>query len=460
MSNPRPIRTARDRGAVALSTDLYQLTMGAGYDALGMEAPATFSLFVRALPQVRSFLVVAGVAEALEKLTSLRFDAAGLDYLRSTGQIRAEFIERLATLRFTGDVWAVPDGRVVFANEPVLEVTAPVIEAQLAETLLINCIHYPMTVASKAVRSVWAAPQANMIDFGLRRTPGLEAGLEVARVCAMVGFTATSNLLAGEQFGLPVAGTVAHSFIEAFDSELEAFRAFARTFPGPVTLLIDTYDTLRGAHHAVQVARELAAEGRRVGAVRIDSGDLAALSRGVRAILDDGGFPDIRIIASGGLDEYQIAQLTAANAPIDAYGVGTRIGSSEDAPTLDMVYKLVEYDGRPALKLSSGKQTLVGPKQVWRRYAAGRMTEDVIAARDEPSPGEGWHPLLAPVVQQGRILSESSLAEARARHVAEMATLPPELHALDHQAEYPVNISPELARRNAAAIEAVRQREG
>jgi nicotinate phosphoribosyltransferase len=445
---------------VALATDLYQLTMGASYDALDMDAVATFSLFVRSLPKVRSYLVVAGVDEALERLTSFHFDDAALAYLHSTGQVRAEFIERLATLRFSGDVWAVPEGRAVFANEPVLEVQAPIVEAQLAETLLINAMHYPMTIASKAARCVSAAPHATLIDFGLRRTPGNEAGLEVARVCALVGFAATSNVLAGETYGIPVAGTVAHSFIEAFGSELDAFRAFARTFPGAVTLLIDTYDTIRGARHAVQVARELAPEGVEIAAVRLDSGDLAALAKEVRAILDEAGFPEIRIFATGGLDEYQLGAFSAARAPIDGYGVGTRIGSSEDAPTLDMVYKLVEYDGRPALKLSSGKQTLVGPKQVWRRYADGVMAGDIIAARDEPSPGDDWEPLLVPVMHGGTILHRSTLTASRERHRAEMACLPAALHTLEEQAPYPVEVSAELARRNAEAVEAVRRREG
>jgi nicotinate phosphoribosyltransferase len=410
------------------------------------------------LPRNRSYLVVAGIDEALQRLTSIRFDEPALEYLRSTGQVRDDFLDQLRQLRFTGDVWAVPEGRIVFGNEPILEVTAPVIEAQLAETLLINSLHYPMTVAGKAARCVAATPAA-IVDFGLRRTPGIEAGLEVARVCALVGFAGTSNVLAGETYGIPVSGTVAHSFIEAFESELDAFRAFARTFPGPATLLIDTYDTLRGAHHAAQVARELAAEGVRIAAVRLDSGDLAVLSKQVRAILDEAGFPEIHIFASGGLDEYQLAELTRAGAPIDGYGVGTRIGMSEDAPTLDMIYKLVEYDGRPALKLSTGKQTLVGPKQVWRSYVDAVMAADIIAARDEPPPGDGWEPLLEPVVRDGSILSRQSLAEARERHRAEMSQLPAALHALEGQAPYPVQVSAELTRRNAAAVEAVRWRE-
>lgn len=278
---------------IALATDLYQLTMGASYATLGMQEIATFSLFVRKMPPNRSFLVVAGIEEALDRLQALRFDAAALAYLRTTGQIREDFLEVLAGLRFTGEVRAVPEGRVVFADEPILEVQAPIIEAQLAETVIVNAIHFPTLVATKAARCVAAAPGKTLIDFGLRRTPSIDAGLAVARATYLAGFAATSNVLAGARYGIPVAGTVAHSFIEAFPSEIDAFRAFAATFPGPVTLLIDTYDTLRGAQHAVEVARELATTGRRVRAVRIDSGDLATLSRQVRRILDEAGLTDV-----------------------------------------------------------------------------------------------------------------------------------------------------------------------
>ncbi|MER3419041.1 MAG: nicotinate phosphoribosyltransferase [Chloroflexota bacterium] len=451
----------RSPADIALTTDLYELTMGASYAALGMNERAVFSLFVRRLPPNRSFLVVAGVEEAVERLVSFRFDEAALAYLRATGQVREDFLPMLADLRFTGDVWAVPEGRVVFAEEPILEVEAPLIEAQLVETLLINAIHFPTLVATKAARCVAAAPGKTLIDFGLRRTPSIDAGLAVARASYIVGFAATSNLLAGRTYGIPVAGTVAHSFIQAFPSEIEAFRAFGETFPGGVTLLIDTYDTLQGARHAVAVARELAEHGKRVVAVRIDSGDLATLSRTVRAILDNAGLREVRIIASGGIDEYELAALTRAGAPIDAYGVGTRLGMSADAPVLDMAYKLVEYKGTPRLKLSTGKQTLVGPKQVWRRRGPnGRFAEDVIATRDEPPPGEGWEPLLEPVLQAGQVRHRPSLAEIRARHREEIAALPPHLLSLEGQPTYPVRLSQRLQERQRRAIAETQQREG
>ncbi|MCS7050101.1 MAG: nicotinate phosphoribosyltransferase, partial [Thermomicrobium sp.] len=285
---------------LALSTDLYELTMASSYDALGRHGRAVFSLYVRKLPEHRHFLVVAGVNELLERLVALRFDDETRAYLRTLPMLRPDFVDSLASFRFHGDVWAVREGTVIFADEPILEVEAPIDQAQLVETLVLNAIHYPTLVATKAARCRLAAPGKTLVDFGLRRTPSLEAGLAAARAAYLAGFAATSNVLAGARYGIPVSGTVAHSFIESFPSELEAFRAFARTYPGDPILLIDTYDTLRGAEHAVIVARELAAEGRRVRAVRLDSGDLAELSRAVRALLDRSGFPDIQIFASGG----------------------------------------------------------------------------------------------------------------------------------------------------------------
>uniref|UniRef100_A0A7C3APN7 Nicotinate phosphoribosyltransferase n=1 Tax=Thermorudis sp. TaxID=1969470 RepID=A0A7C3APN7_9BACT len=446
---------------VALSTDLYELTMAASYHALGMRGRAVFSLYVRKLPPHRSFLVVAGITEALQYLEQLRFDDEALAYLRSLPMLPRDFVDSLADFRFTGDVWAVREGTVLFPEEPVLEVEAPILEAQLIETLIINAIHYPSLVATKAARCRLAAPGKVLVDFGLRRTPSLDAGLAAARAAYLAGFASTSNVLAGERYGIPVTGTVAHSFIEAFPSELEAFRAFARTYPGDPVLLIDTYDTLRGAQHAVQVARELRAEGRRVRAVRLDSGDLAELSKQVRRILDEAGFPDIQIFASGGLDEFELAALTAAGAPIDGYGVGSRLGTSEDAPLVDMAYKLVEYDGRPALKLSTGKQTLVGPKQVWRHLGAdGRFDQDLIAARDEPSPGPGWQPLLQPVMRAGRLVDLPSVEELRAEHLASMERLPEALRRIDRVEPYPVQLSPILRARQQEAVAAIRAREG
>lgn len=445
----------------ALATDLYEVTMGAAYAATGMEGPATFSLFVRALPRGRAFLVAAGLETALDRLAALRFDDDDLRYLRSLPEVRPDFIDRLAGLRFTGDVRAVPEGRVVFADEPLVEVRAPIIEAQLVETLVVNAIHYPTLVATKAARCIAVARGAALVDFAVRRTPGIEAGLATARASYLAGFTGTSHLLAGRRYGIPVMGTVAHSFVQACATEAEAFQRFAATYPGDPTLLIDTYDTSRGARRAVEVARTLAARGARLAAVRIDSGDLLAESRAVRAILDEAGLGGVRIIASGGLDEREIARFTAAGAPIDGYGVGTRLGTSADAPVLDMAYKLVEYDGRPSLKLSPGKATLVGPKQVWRcRDRGGRLERDVVAAADERSPGPEWEPLLEPVMARGQVLARPSLSEIRARHRAEMSALPAALRALDAPAEYDVTLTPFLAERQRAAVADVRHREG
>ncbi len=456
---PRAARPAGPPG-LALATDLYQLTMGASYAALGMERPAVFSLFVRKLPASRRFLVVAGLAEALDRLASLRFADDDLRYLR-TLPIRPEFLDRLAAFRFTGEVRAVPEGRVVFADEPLLEVRAPLVEAQLAETFVVNAVHHPTLVATKAARCVEAAGRALLFDFGLRRTAGIEAGLAVARAAYLAGFAGTSHLLAGERYGIPVMGTVAHSFVQACPDELAAFRAFAATFPGPVTLLIDTYDTRQGARRAAAVAREIAGTGGRLAAVRIDSGDLLADSRAVRVILDEAGLADVRIIASGGLDEHEIAVLVRAGAPIDTYGVGTRLGTSADAPMLDMAYKLVTYDGTPRLKLSAGKGTLVGAKQVWRRRdAAGLFAEDRIAAADEPPPGERFEPLLEPVMVNGEVLARPALDDLRARHRAEMAALPEGLRSLDAGAGYQVGLSTVLAERQRAAVAAARRREG
>jgi nicotinate phosphoribosyltransferase len=446
---------------VALATDLYQMTMGASYYALEMNEPATFSLMVRKPPENRSFLVVSGIHEVLDRLVNLRFDTTARDYLRSTGQIREDFIDSLADFRFVGDVWAAPDGSILFPNEPILEVHAPLLQGQLAETLAINAVHYAMAVASKAARCTMVAPNASIIDFGLRRTPGIEAGLASARASYIVGFDATSNLLAGQQLGMPVAGTVAHSFIEARPSEIDAFRVFRDTFPGPVTLLIDTYDTIRGAHHAVEVAAELESNGTHIAAVRLDSGDLIDLSQRVRKILDDAGFNHIRIIASGGLDEYELERFVEVGAPIDAYGVGTQIGNSADDPVLDMAYKLVEYAGEGRLKLSTGKMSLVGAKQVWRQYAAdGTYQRDIIAARDEAAPGPDWTPLLRPLMQDGMIVEPQTVDDARTRFLSELAQLPRELRVTRGRGDYDVQLSAGLQRRQDEAIERTKAREG
>jgi nicotinate phosphoribosyltransferase len=446
---------------VALSTDLYELSMASSYHTLGHAGRAVFSLFVRKFPQNRHFLVAAGIAELLERLVELRFEEEALRFLATLPGLRRSFVDSLVHFRFRGDIWAVQEGTVVFPDEPILEVEAPIDQAQIIETLVLNSVHYATIVATKAARCVLVAPGKTLVDFGLRRTPSLDAGLTAARAAYLAGFAATSNVSAGERYGIPVSGTVAHSYIESFPSELDAFRAFARTYPGDPILLIDTYDTLRGAEHATIVARELAQEGRRVRAVRLDSGDLAELSRAVREILDRAGFRDIQIFASGGLDEYEIAELEAKRAPIDGYGVGSRLGTSADAPLADMAYKLVEYEGQPVLKLSTGKRTLVGAKQVWRRVGAdGCYVEDLIALRDEPAPGPDWIPLLRPVMRDGEIVETLTLGQARAHHREEMQRFPEWMRSLRPVDRYPVRLSQRLAQLQSEAERRVRSREG
>jgi nicotinate phosphoribosyltransferase len=446
---------------VALSTDLYELTMASSYHTLGHAGRAVFSLFVRKFPENRHFLVAAGIAELLERLVELRFEEEALRFLATLPGLRRSFVDSLVHFRFRGDIWAVQEGTVVFPDEPILEVEAPIDQAQIIETLVLNSVHYATLVATKAARCVLVAPGKTLVDFGLRRTPSLDAGLTAARAAYLAGFAATSNVSAGERYGIPVSGTVAHSYIESFPSELDAFRAFARTYPGDPILLIDTYDTLRGAEHAIIVARELAQEGRLVRAVRLDSGDLAELSRAVREILDRAGFRDIQIFASGGLDEYEIAELEAKRAPIDGYGVGSRLGTSADAPLADMAYKLVEYEGQPVLKLSTGKRTLVGAKQVWRRVGAdGRYVEDLIALRDEPAPGPDWIPLLRPVMRDGEIVETATLGQARAHHREEMQRFPEWMRSLRPVDRYPVRLSQRLAQLQSEAERRVRSREG
>ena len=450
-----------DAGRVALATDLYELTMGATYLTLGMNETATFSLFVRKLPSYRSYLVVAGLDQAVRRLSALAFDEAAADYLVSTGRFSREQIAKLMATGFTGDVWAVPEGCVVFAGEPLLEVRAPIVEAQLVETLLLNAIYYPTLVATKATRCVSAAPSKVLVDFGIRRMPDIEASITAARASYLAGFAATSNVLAGRELGIPVSGTVAHSLIELFPSELEAFRACAATSTGGLTLLVDTYDTLRGVSNAIRVAHELLRDGRRVDAIRLDSGDLLDLSRRSRCMLDGAGLADVRIFASGGLDEYELARLEGVGAPIDGYGIGTRLGMSADAPVMDMAYKIVAYGARPCLKLSEGKVTVVGPKQVWRRRTScGRYVEDRIAARDEPSPGPDWEPLLEHVVRDGRPASTPALCEVRRRHEHEMRSMPRELLGLRADCSFPVHLSAALDERERRAVAEVRTREG
>jgi nicotinate phosphoribosyltransferase len=409
----------------ALLTDLYELNMVSSYLRREMNGEATFSLFVRSLPPGRAFLVACGIDSCLEWLEDLQFSGDELDYLSGIGFDRAS-IDAFAGLRFTGEVWAVPEGRIVFAEEPLMEVTAPIAEAQLAETFLLNQLTFQTALASKAARCRLAADgRVELVEFGFRRTQGVEAAMAVARATALIGFAATSNVEACRRYGLRPAGTMAHSYIQAFHGEEEAFRAFAEDVPSASTFLVDTYDTLRGVAKAISVIKDRGIESR--SAIRLDSGDLVALARDARHVLDTAGLTDVRIFVSGGLDERDIERMLAAGAPIDAVGVGTRLGVSADAPYLDSVYKLVDYEGRPLVKLSEGKQTLPGAKQVFRSPGL----DDVLGLRQEDPPA-GTAPLLERVMSDGRRLAPApSLESSRRRFEADLGALPGPLRALD-----------------------------
>jgi nicotinate phosphoribosyltransferase len=414
-----------------LLVDLYELTMAESYvrEALA-DLPATFQLLCRQLPEGWGYLVAAGLDDALGYLERLRFDPDELDYLVSTGLFSDRLIERLSRLRFTGDVRAMPEGTFFFAGEPVLEVTAPLLEAQLVETVVLNQVHVQSLLASKAARCVDAADGRRLVDFSLRRAHGGEAGLKAARASYLAGFDATSNVLAGRLFGIPLAGTMAHSYVECFPDEVEAFTAFARAYPQGSTLLVDTYDTVEGARHAANVAQAVASQGGRVAGVRLDSGEFLRLSVLVRQVLNQAGLGEVAIFASGTLDEREIASLLAQGAPIDGFGIGSKLGVSADAPFLDMAYKLAVFDGRPVLKLSAGKATLPGAKQVWRRRDAGRIVRDLITLADE-GPMGGADPLLQPVMMHGERVPLDSLESARARVATQRAMLTPDQRLVD-----------------------------
>jgi nicotinate phosphoribosyltransferase len=421
-----------------LVTDLYELNMAASYLRRGMVGPATFSLFVRALPPGRGFLVAAGLEDCLSFLESFAFEDEDLGWLRHNG-FDADTVDSLARLRFTGDVDAMPEGRLVFPDEPILEVTAPIAEAQLVETFLLNQVTFQTAIATKAVRCHLAAGDIDLVDFALRRTHGVDAGMAVARLSAMAGFVATSNVEAARRFGLRAAGTMAHSYVEAFPTEAEAFRAFAQDRPSSPTFLVDTYDTLDGVRTAIGVIRGLRLTGPL--AVRLDSGDLAELACQTRRVLDEAGLRGVRIFASGGLDEYDLERFSADHVPIDAAGVGTRMGVSADAPYLDSAYKLVSFGDRPVVKLSPGKATLPGPKQVWRRLP---IDEDLLASRDEPAPA-GREPLLVPVMRGGeRLGSPDTLDTARARLARDLEGLPASARDLHEPVAPRVRVSPRL----------------
>jgi nicotinate phosphoribosyltransferase len=424
-----------------LLTDLYQLTMLQAYFDRRMTAPAVFELFVRHLPAGRNFLVAAGLEQVIEYLHDLHFAPADLAQLESTGLFNAEFLASLAELRFTGDVDAVPEGTVFFANEPILRVTAPMPEAQLVESRLVNLLHLQTLLASKAARCVLAAPGKTLVDFGMRRAHGSEAALLAARASYLAGFAGTATTLAKPLFAIPIFGTMAHSFVQAHDSEAAAFEHFVDAHRGQVVLLIDTYDTMGGAQHVVDLAQRR--PDKTIAAVRLDSGDLGLLARQVRCLFDAAGLQRIGIFASGNLDERRVAALVTGGAPIDGFGVGTNLAVSEDCPALDCVYKLQEYAGRPRRKRSSGKATWPGAKQVYRtHHEDGTFDRDLLTLATDIRPGE---PLLAPVLRHGeRVAARVSLMAIREHAARQLAGLPAALRALDRHAGYCVEIAPAL----------------
>jgi nicotinate phosphoribosyltransferase len=422
--------------------------MAESYYAHRQNRTATFSVFIRSYPPNRRYFVAAGLATVLEYLTQVRFPASACAYLRDTGRFSDDFLAYLQDWRFHGEVWAMPEGTVFFVNEPVLEVTAPIIEAQLVESFVVNALHLQSLIATKASRCVQAAAGRSLVDFSLRRTHGTDAGMKVARASYLAGFVSTSNVLAGRQYGIPITGTMAHAYVTCFAEEIDAFRAYAETYPQQTVLLIDTYNTITGAKRAAIVGQEMAQRGQQLLGVRLDSGDMTRLSKEVRAILDAAGLHEAKIVASGGYDEYTIAQALRDGACIDIFGVGTKMGVAADAPYFDMAYKLVKYDGRPVMKLSPGKVTLVEEKQVWRCTAADRDIEDVITMRHEHLDLPEGQPLLQCVMRDGHVTQPlPSLATSRALHATQVAALPADTRRLEGQGLYPVRLSPTLATR-------------
>jgi nicotinate phosphoribosyltransferase len=432
---------------MSLFTDYYELTMCASYFDNKNFEPATFDLFIRRLPENRSYFLFAGLEEALQYLQNITFTDEHLAYLKKLG-FRQDFLDYLHDFKFTGDVWAVPEGTIAFPNEPLIRVTAPIIEAQLVETFLLNTINLQTMIATKASRVVYAAKGKSVIEFGLRREHGIDAGMKVARSSYIAGCQGTSNVLAGMAYGIPVFGTMAHSFIMSYHKEIDAFRAFAKTFPNKSTLLIDTYDDMAGAEKAVIVAKELETKGYKLGGVRLDSGDLAETSQKIRKMLDDNGLGYVKIFASGNLDEFKIMQLIDDGARIDAFGVGTKMGTSADHPYLDVIYKLcetLEADGSfsPIMKLSKDKITLPGRKQVYRfKNEEGFFEKDLIALSDEKVNSE---PLLVKVMEQGKLIyGLPTIDEIRAKGADNLSKLPAEFKALTNAPVYLVELSQKL----------------
>jgi nicotinate phosphoribosyltransferase len=438
-----------DEENMSMFTDLYELTMCASYFDNKKFEPATFDLFIRRLPPNRSYFLFAGLEQVALFLEKIKFNEEHLAFLKRQG-FNEEFLDYLRDFKFTGEVWSLPEGTVAFPNEPLMRVTAPIIEAQLIETFILNTVNLQTTIATKASRVVNAAKGKPIVEFGLRREHGTDAGMKVARCSYIAGCNGTSNVLAGMKYGIPVFGTMAHSFVLSFEKEIDSFRAFVKTFPDKSTLLIDTFDNIKGAEKAVIVAKELEKKGFKLGGVRLDSGDLAVISKRVRELLDKNGLKHVKIFASGDLDEYKIEELLKKGAKIDAFGVGTKMGTSADRPYVDIIYKLCEKmnekgEFSPIMKLSKGKVTLPGRKQVFRvKDGKGNFVKDVIALENEKMGGE---PLLVKVMENGKIIYDSSpLEDIRRRATENLSKLPTKYKKLKGASVYPVEFSPRLRR--------------
>jgi nicotinate phosphoribosyltransferase len=430
--------------AGSLFTDLYELTMAASYFDHQVFETATFSLFIRDIYATRNYFVAAGLEQVLDELVAFQFSGSDIAYLKHTGRFSEHFLDYLAQLRFTGDVYAMPEGTVFFANEPVMEVTAPIIEAQLIETFVLNTVGFQTMIASKAARCFHTADGRPLIDFSLRRTQGQDAGIKVARSTFIAGFEATSNVLAGKIYGIPISGTMAHSYVSAFEDERDAFFAYADTFPDHSIFLIDTYDSVEGARHAAAVAKEMKKKGHALIGVRLDSGDMVSLSQKVRKILDDAGLYDVKIFASSGFDEFKIAKVISEGAVIDAFGVGTKVGVSADVPFVDIVYKMVRFKGRDVRKLSPGKVTLAGEKQVFRKSDQNkRYLEDIIGQRNDVM-AEG-KPLLEKVMEDGKSLRpHPQLQMLQETFKENFAALNERYKSIKDHKDYPVKLSTRL----------------
>jgi nicotinate phosphoribosyltransferase len=453
-----PIDLRLDPGEVALCTDLYELTVSAAFFEHAMNEPAAFEMALRRMPPNRGFMLAAGVARLLEALEALRFDAAALAYLDSLKIFKPAFLEYLANFRFTGNVRALSEGTIFFAGEPIIEIYAPLIEGQIVETLVLNQLGFAAMAATKAARCVGVAQGRRVIDFGARRAQGADAALIAARSSYLAGFAGTASVLAGRRYGIPVFGTMSHSFVMAHEHERTAFENFAASFAAPATFLVDTYDTIRGIENAAAVGAKLRDSGAKLAAIRIDSGNPQLLAVRARKILDQHGLGEVAIFASGNLDEYKIAELLSVRAPIDAFGVGTALAVSDDAPAGDFTYKLVEYQGQPRLKLSAGKISIPGRKQIFRALnSADEITGDLVGALDESpatvarvlkAPAAQVHPILEVQMERGiTTMPRPELSESRARVAAALAKLDPRYRMIRRPAEYPV--------RQSAAINAM-----